>query len=316
MKTTTTKTAPATSTQAAPVKKLTPMQKAVAELLNGKATFEAAPYPAYVFGAGAEKSEVVFLNKPVENPAEFQSGSVALEDWKGAQAIVFVKGVELDATIKGGVTAKAEDVYTDLPAARDLYMGIKQTKGVSKVQIVDEICRPEAPAQAVEAPPAAPAEQPAPVATEPPPAAEQPPAAAPAMPEAERAALEEQVRVGLSALGINTAAELNAFARRVNLIASKAPAGTKPPKGEGVIDVITQMVLRPEGATIKEVHAELVKRFPDRDALSMHSTCKVQMGGKEAKAGARLAHDRGLSIAVKYDEARGGVVLCGMRESE
>jgi hypothetical protein len=47
-------------------------------------------------------------------------------------------------------------------------------------------------------------------------------------------------------------------------------------KRPGIIAAIMQMMQRAEGATQAEIHAELVKRFPDREAAGMLQTTKIQ----------------------------------------
>lgn len=44
----------------------------------------------------------------------------------------------------------------------------------------------------------------------------------------------------------------------------------------GIISCVVELMSRPEGASQAEIHAELVKRFPDREAAGMLKTCKIQ----------------------------------------
>lgn len=324
--------APASAVAPAPIKKgtakqpkqgLTDLARAAIKKIIEKATSEYSetPYPTFLFGKGAESSELVLLNERMANPTEFKDTSVRLDQWNGQAAIVFAKCVETGAIIGRGPThvATSEEAFDDRPAAEALVIELKKA-GVAHVDLVPEVCSPpKAEAKKPElkvvtsATAAAPVEAPK---TQTAPAPETPPATEPKAPEmsaAMRANIEQQIVDGLRHLGISTRGQLIELAQRGGIL-GKATEGEKAeraPKGEGVLDVLAQLVQRPEGCTQKEAHAELVKRFPDRAADSMLSTVKVQLGGKGDKAGARLAKDRKLAITAKEDEKRGGLVLTG-----
>jgi len=57
-----------------------------------------------------------------------------------------------------------------------------------------------------------------------------------------------------------------------------------PPRkqGPGVISVVTDMISAKGGASMDEMMKELTKQFPDRDAASMKSTVRTQMGRQKA----------------------------------
>jgi len=60
---------------------------------------------------------------------------------------------------------------------------------------------------------------------------------------------------------------------------AKKKATKKKATGErkpGVIACIVELISRPQGATIDQMIAVLTKKFPDRKAKSMTSTCKIQ----------------------------------------
>lgn len=333
-KTSTPKTqAPAsTATASAPTKKgaakqpkqggLTDLARAAIKKIIEKATtdYSETPYPTFLFGKGAESSELVLLNERMANPTEFVAGSARLDQWNGQAAIVFAKCVEAGAIIGRGPThvATSEEAFDDRPAAEALVIELKKA-GVAHVDLVPEVSSPPKAEQKkpelkvvasakVEAAPEAPKPKEAPAAAATPAASK-----APEMSNAARENVEQLVIDGLRSLGISTRGQLIELAQRGGILgkASEGEKAERAPKGEGVLDVLAQLVQRPEGCTQKEAHAELVKRFPDRGADSMMNTVKVQLGGKGDKAGARLAKDRKLAITAKEDEKRGGVVLTG-----
>ncbi len=304
-------------------------------------------YASYFFGSGPAPSELVLLNDPIENPVEFVSGSVKLEAWNGKAAIVFAKAIEVGAILGRGPEQPAtpEEAHDDRPQAEQLIIELRKA-GAERIDLVPEICqapeqaapakpelvvvRDEAPAgeggvQAVAAAADAKAPAKAPTKSSAKPAAAPAPSEAPAAPaprslpeaekldDAQRQALERMVAESLASLGLRTRRALLEFAGRTGLLSREEsePAAERGPRPEGVLDVLSQLVQRPEGCTQKEAHAELVRRFPDRGADSMLNTVKVQLGGKGPKAAARLAHDRKLAITAKEDEARGGLVYTG-----
>lgn len=63
---------------------------------------------------------------------------------------------------------------------------------------------------------------------------------------------------------------------------SKKKAAPKKPTGPGVIATILETMKRKNGATVEEMVAVLVKKFPKRRKESMTSTVKIQ-AAKNAK---------------------------------
>lgn len=71
----------------------------------------------------------------------------------------------------------------------------------------------------------------------------------------------------------------------------------KAPKGPGVIDTIARMMQRSNGASKAEIHAELVKRFPDRDGDALLTTASLQVN--------RLPKERKLKVTKEKSDKRG-----------
>lgn len=152
----TTKTqAPATTTTvAAPTAKksgakqqakLTDLARAAIKKIIEKATrdYSETPYPTFLFGKGAESSELVLMNERMANPADFQDTSVRLDQWNGQAAIVFAKCVEAGAVIGRGPThvATSDEAFDDRPAAEALVIELKKA-GVAHVDLVPEVSSP------------------------------------------------------------------------------------------------------------------------------------------------------------------------------
>lgn len=77
--------------------------------------------------------------------------------------------------------------------------------------------------------------------------------------------------------------------------------------GPGVIDIIKSVLTSPEGGTVQEIHAELVKTFPERPPEGMLATCKIQVN--------RL-HKQGKLVIEKEQVEGRGLVYRGTLPTE
>ena len=88
----------------------------------------------------------------------------------------------------------------------------------------------------------------------------------------------------------------------------KEPAEEKKPaepKKPGVIASILEVIQNSKTPVSEtQILAELVKRFPDKEAASMHKTIKAQLGGKEQPL--RMESEKNVKFALSFTEAKEG----------
>ena len=84
--------------------------------------------------------------------------------------------------------------------------------------------------------------------------------------------------------------------------AAKKAAPAKPKTNEiGILACILECLQRKEGATVREIHAELKKRFPERRPEGMLASIRIQIH--------RMPKQRGFELKrLKQDKERGGLV--------
>ena len=82
----------------------------------------------------------------------------------------------------------------------------------------------------------------------------------------------------------------------------KKPAEPKKP---GVIASILEVIQNSKTPVSEtQILAELVKRFPDKEAASMHKTIKAQLGGKEQPL--RMESEKNVKFALSFTEVKEG----------
>lgn len=88
----------------------------------------------------------------------------------------------------------------------------------------------------------------------------------------------------------------------------KEPAEEKKPaepKKPGVIASILEVIQNSKTPVSEtQILAELVKRFPDKEAASMHKTIKAQLGGKEQPL--RMESEKNVKFALSFTEVKEG----------
>ena len=81
---------------------------------------------------------------------------------------------------------------------------------------------------------------------------------------------------------------------------AKAKAKAVARRGVGVIDTIVRQMARVKGASVRELHEAVVKKFPERSPESMRATCRINATAWPKK--------RGIEIVKTRDEKRGGLI--------